>query len=125
MATLLHSLEITLQSLVPTVCQRPNNSEHQGNTGDRQCNTQVGIPTYSHSNLLHSLVLSGYDFNRPKGLDSFSGKGHHDAENNKTANRCPRNRQQPIGGVFRQGIWRRCVHQFRVAVFLVSRTTRE
>lgn len=68
MATLLHPLEITLQSLVPTVCQRPNNSEHQGNTGDSQCNVQVGIPTHVHSNLLNSLPSIAEKPMSPTGL---------------------------------------------------------
>ena len=50
MATLFHPLEVTLQTLVPTACQRPNNFEHQGYTGYDQRNLQVGISV--HNNLL-------------------------------------------------------------------------
>ena len=54
MATLLHPLEVTLQPLVPTTRQRPNNFEHQGYTGYDQRNVQVGISV--HNNLLLNRV---------------------------------------------------------------------
>ena len=66
MAALLHSLEITLQFLVPTACQEPNKFEHHGNAGERQGNVQIGVSAHAHSNLKHSLDLSGDVCNGPK-----------------------------------------------------------